>query len=58
MKLSRMLSIPFTVAADIATLGNMGGRSFTQQVFDRERDEQETKEILEFLRALAEVVRK
>jgi len=40
MKLKRILAMPFTVVADIATLGNMGERSFTQQLFDAERREQ------------------
>jgi len=52
MKLMRALSLPFAVAADLATLGNMGGRSFTQQVFDAERREQEFKAITELAKAI------
>lgn len=53
MKFMRALSLPFAVAADLATLGNMGGRSFTQQVFDSERREQEFKAITEVAKAIA-----
>jgi hypothetical protein len=55
MKLTRILSIPFALAADVVTLGNMGDRSFTQQVFDSERRERESREVLEALRLLAEI---
>lgn len=57
MKIKRILSVPFALVADIATLGNMGDRSFTQQVFDAERREQRTKEDLEAVRALAELIK-
>lgn len=53
MKLIRILAMPFTVVADVASLGNMGGRSFTQQLFDADRHERETKEIIDALKALA-----
>lgn len=52
MKLSRALSIPIALIADAVTLGNMGDRSFTQQVFDAERREKD----LEALRALVVLV--
>jgi hypothetical protein len=55
MKLTRILSIPFALAADVVTLGNMGDRSFTQQVFDSERRERESRDVLEALRLLAEI---
>ena len=51
MKLLRALAIPFTVAADIATLGNMGERSFTQQLFDRDRDEREADLVIRLIEA-------
>lgn len=57
MKFSRILSIPFAVVADVATLGNMGDRSFTQQVFDAERREQRAKEEMEAVKALIEIFR-
>lgn len=53
MKLKRILSIPFAVAADVVTLGNMGERSFTQQVFDADRREKNDEALLEFVRILA-----
>ena len=53
MKLKRILAIPFAVAADVVTLGNMGDRSFTQQVFDAERRENNDKALLALLRILA-----
>jgi hypothetical protein len=55
MKLTRILSIPFALAADVVTLGNMGDRSFTQQVFDSERRDRESRDALEALRLLAEI---
>lgn len=49
MKLKRVFAMPFAVVADLATLGNMGGRSFTQQLFDaewREKSMEHEKELL------------
>lgn len=40
MKLSRILAMPFAVVADVVSLGNMGDRSFTQQLFDAESRDQ------------------
>jgi hypothetical protein len=40
MKAKRICAMPFTMLADLVTLGNMGGRSFTQQLFDAEQREQ------------------
>lgn len=57
MKLARILSIPFALAADVVTLGNMGDRSFTQQVFDAERRERESSEIIEALRLISEITK-
>lgn len=53
MRLRRIAAIPFALVADLATLCNMGERSFTQQVFDAERREQELREF----RAAAQVLR-
>ena len=39
MKLTRVLSLPFTLIADAVTLFNIGGTSFTQQVLDADRIE-------------------
>ena len=57
MKLTRILSIPFAAVADVVTLGNMGDRSFTQQVFDAERREQRVKEEKDAVKALVEILR-
>lgn len=54
MKFTRILATPFALLADIATLGNMGDRSFTQQLFDAERREQERRDVVELLRALTQ----
>ena len=56
MKLKRIVALPFALAADIVTLGNMGDRTFTQQIFDAERHEQFTKEELEALRILVDLI--
>ena len=52
MKLLRALAIPFTVAADVATLGNMGERSFTQQLFDADRRDKDAERVAAILTAL------
>jgi hypothetical protein len=57
MKLKRILAIPFAVAADLATLGNMGGRGFTEQLFDAERREQRELETLRALKAITDLAR-
>jgi hypothetical protein len=57
MKFTRMLTIPFAVVADVVSLGNMGDRSFTQQVFDAERREQRNKEHAEAARLLAAILK-
>lgn len=56
MKLKRLCSIPFALVADVVTLGNMGDRSFTQQVFDAERRERELKEAIALAAAAAEII--
>lgn len=55
MKLKRILAMPFALAADVVTLGNMGDRSFTQQVFDSERRERQHQEIVESIEVLAKL---
>lgn len=57
MKLTRLIAVPFALAADVCTLGNMGNRSFTQQVFDAERREQQEKEAIDALNALTALLR-
>ena len=54
MKLKNILSIPFAVVADIASLGNMGGRSFTQQVMDKDREEQAVDDLCKIIKAIKE----
>lgn len=39
MKIRNALLIPLTIVADLCTLGNMGERSFTQQLFDSDIEE-------------------
>lgn len=58
MKLTRILSLPFTLVADVVTLGNFGDGSFTQQVFDAEEREQRVKDELDALRILAPAIEK
>lgn len=57
MKLKRIFAVPFALAADVVTLGNMGDRSFTQQVFDAERREKRIEEEREALKALTELIK-
>lgn len=57
MKLSRILAVPVALVADVLTLGNMGNRSFTEQVFDAERQDQRHQQELEAVRALADLLR-
>ena len=56
MKITRILAIPFTIVADVATLGNMGRGSFTGRLFDAERYEQRCKAEEDALRALCELI--
>jgi hypothetical protein len=57
VKLKRILAVPFALVADVATLGNMGDRSFTQQVFDAERREKLVEEEREAIKALTELIK-
>lgn len=57
MKLTRILAVPFALVADVVTLGNMGDRSFTQQVFDAEKREQNSRDVELAMRLLAEIHR-
>ena len=57
MKLKRILSIPFAVTADIISLGNMGRRTFTQQVFDAEREEQESEIAIKLIKLTTEIIK-
>lgn len=57
MKIRRILSIPFAIAADVVTLGNIGDRSFTQQVFDAERRDQQRKEAEQAVEAIVSLLR-
>ena len=52
MKLKNIFSIPFAVIADIASLGNMGGRSFTQQVMDKDRAEQAVDDLCKIIKSI------
>jgi len=55
MKFSRLLSIPFTLIADAVSLGNMGEGSFTQQIFDDERADQEKRQFLDEIKIIIEL---
>ncbi len=57
VKFTRILTIPFAAVADLATLGNLGGRSFTQQVFDADRQEQEVKLVVDLVKAIAPLMK-
>lgn len=57
MKLGNMLSIPFALAADVLTFGNMGDRSFTQQVFDKDRRQQQFDEEERAAKLVVEIIR-
>ena len=58
MKISRILTLPFALVADVVSLGNIGGdRSFTQQVFDaEERERSRAYELALLERASAAIV--
>jgi hypothetical protein len=56
MKLKRIMAMPFALVADVVTLGNMGERPFTQQLFDaerRERSMEHEKALIELAIAIA-----
>lgn len=52
MRLKNIFAIPFTLVADVVTLGNMGDRSFTQQLMDKDRNEQAVDDLVKVIRAL------
>ena len=53
MKLKRIAAMPFALLADVVSCGNIGGnRSFTQQVMDAEKRDQQTAEAVELLKLL------
>lgn len=55
MKLKNIIAMPVALVADVVTCGNIGGnRSFTQQVFDRDRHEKETEAVVAIVMALVE----
>lgn len=54
MKLRRVIAIPFALLADLVTLGNMGERMFTQQLFDGERREAEARQVAEIIKSMKE----
>ena len=54
MKLKNIAALPFALVADVVSLGNMGGRSFTQQVLDKDTHEKEVDAVVEILKAIAE----
>lgn len=57
MKLKRIVAMPFAIAADIVSCGNIGGnRSFTQQVFDAEARERRAKEEAEAVKLLIALI--
>ena len=53
MKLSRLIALPLTVAADIVTFPRTvnGARSYTQQLFDAERHEAECRAMVAMVRS-------
>jgi hypothetical protein len=57
MKLSRIIAIPFALAADVVTLGKLGDGSYTSDLFTAERREQQSKETIETMKAIAELIR-
>jgi hypothetical protein len=56
MRLKRVIAVPFALLADVVTLGNMGDRSFTQQIFDAERREQYAREAREVAEVIARIL--
>jgi hypothetical protein len=54
MKLHRILTLPFAMAADVLTLCNIGSPegSFTQQVFDAEERERKAERELAALKKI------
>ncbi len=43
MKIKNAILIPLTILADVISLGNMGERSFTQQLMDSDKEERDDK---------------
>ena len=57
MKLKRILSVPFALAADVVTLGNMGDQSFTEKVFAAERREQRHSQEMDVLKEFVKLLK-
>lgn len=57
MKLHRLAKIPFALMGDLLTLGQMGEGSFTQELFENERREQEASRFLEEIKTLLELAK-
>jgi len=58
MKIKNALKLPFSLAADIATLGNFGEGSYTGRVIDDDTDERNLDRQLNILSRMADIKRK
>jgi hypothetical protein len=56
VKFSRILALPFAAAADILTLGNLGGQSYTSQIFNNQRRDDQHRRDIETLKAAAPII--
>lgn len=54
MKIKNALLMPITIIADIVSLGNMGERSFTQQLIDSDRQELAEDKLIDYLKRAVE----
>jgi len=58
MKVKNALKLPFTLLADVATLGNFGEGSYTGDVIYRDKIERKNDKDLETLERIANIVNK
>lgn len=54
MKIKNVLLMPMTIIADIVSLGNMGDRSFTQQLVDSDKQERVEDKLIDYLKRAVE----
>jgi len=57
MKFKRIIAMPFVLAADVITLGKMGEGSFTQDMFNAEKREQQIEAECKAIKTIAELVK-
>ena len=56
MKFSRILALPLAAVADIVTLGDMGGKTYTSRVLEAQRRDDQFQRELQALKAATPII--